>query len=124
MRKRAQRDIWGLTLPRFLIREKNMKGMEGRAMAELPAEKNDAEFDELRSRERLGIDICKLILGSNCDDLDFPRREMLTKPVVLDSDGLGTRRVGSSKSKTSGVVFKDSRFDQRLGILFEREREP
>ena len=79
----------------------------------------------MRSRERLGIDICKLILGSNGDDLDLPRGEMLTKPVVFDSDGLGTRShlrgVGSSKSKTSGVVFKDSRFDQRLGILFERE---
>ena len=128
VRNRSQRDIWGLTLPLFLIREKNMKGIEGRVMADLPAEKNDAEFDELRTRERLGIHICKLILGSNGDDLDLPRGEMLTKPVVFDSDGLGTRShlrgVGSSKSKTSGVVFKDSRFDQRLGILFEREREP
>jgi len=92
VQERAQRDIWGLTLPLFLIREKkNMKGIEGRVMAELPAEKNDANFDELWTRERLGIDICKLILGSNGDDLDLPRGEMLTKPVVFDSNGLGTR---------------------------------
>ena len=79
----------------------------------------------MRSRERLGIDICKLILGSNGDDLNLPRRKMFTKPVVFDSDGLGTRShlwgIRSSKSKTSGVVFKDSGLDQRLGILLERE---
>jgi hypothetical protein len=104
-----------------------MKRIEGRAMAELPAKKNDAEFDELMSRERLGIDICKLILGSNGDDLDLSRREMLMKPVVFDSDGLGTqshlRGVGSiARARQSALSSKIVDLIKDLGSCLRERR--
>ena len=96
-------------------------------MAELPAKKNDAEFDELMSRERLGIDICKLILGSNGDDLDLSRREMLMKPVVFDSDGLGTqshlRGVGSiARARQSALSSKIVDLIKDLGSCLRERR--
>ena len=75
----------------------------------LPSTDRVAECEELVVRKRLGESVALLLIGRNELENDGIGMKMRSKPMILDGEGLGTRRetrrIGGCKDGTGLIVF-------------------